>query len=137
LLDLERTQSVSARLLAQSTHLGADAAVLVMLRVPLTLVAAAPASFDASLKSSAGDLGDELGLPAEDTTCRDADVTAVVAKRDARDERHDVGIAEVGVSAGRAALSAVEASIDTRDQRAELHPQGARMRLQNLLCVGH
>jgi hypothetical protein len=67
-----------------STHLGADAAVLVVMRVPLALIAASPAGFDASLKSNAGELGDELGLPTEGATGRDADVTAVVTQGDAR-----------------------------------------------------
>jgi hypothetical protein len=78
-------------LFASSTHLGADAAVLVMMRVPLTLIAASPTSFDASLKCNAGELRDELGLPAEDAPGRDTDVTAVLTQRDARHQRLDIG----------------------------------------------
>jgi hypothetical protein len=136
-LGRERRQSVVARLFTSSTHLGADAAVHVMRRVPLTLVAAAPASFEAGLKSNAGELGDELGLPREYTTGRDADVTAVVTQRDARNHRLDIGLAEVGVSTGCAALSTLEAGVDAGDQRAELHPELPWMGLQNLLNAGH
>jgi len=133
----ERRQSVIARLFASSTDLGADAAVLVMARVPLTLIAASPTSFDASLKSNSGELGDELGLPTEDAAGRDADVTAVVTQRDARNEGLDIGLAEVGVSAGRAGLSTVKARVDAGNQRPDFHRECARMRLQNLLGVGH
>jgi hypothetical protein len=80
----KRLQGVITRSFALSTDLGADAAVLVMMRVPLALVAASPTSFEASLKSNAGDLGNELGLPAEDLSGRDADVTAVQTQCDAR-----------------------------------------------------
>jgi len=59
--------------------------MLVMVRMPFTLITASPASFDARLKSSPGELGDELGLPAQDAAGRDADVAAVVTQRDARD----------------------------------------------------
>jgi hypothetical protein len=83
-----------------------------VLRVTLALVATQPTSFDASLEGNAGDLRDELRLPAEDATGRDADVTAVVTQHDAPDHRLDVRFAEVGVSADRAALSAVEARVD-------------------------
>jgi hypothetical protein len=59
--------------------------MLVMTCVSITLVAACPTGFDAGLKSNAGELGDELGLPAEEATGRDTDVTAVLTQRDARD----------------------------------------------------
>ena len=108
-----------------------------MARVPLTLIAASPTSFDASLKSSSGELGDELGLPTEDAAGRDADVTAVVTQRDAGNEGFDIGLAEVGVSAGCAGLSTVEARVDAGNQRPDFHRECARMRLQNLLGVGH
>jgi hypothetical protein len=83
-LSLKRLQGVITRFFALSTHLGAHAAMLVMMCVPLALIAASPTSFEASLKSNAGELGNELGLPAEDATGRDADVTAVQTQRDAR-----------------------------------------------------
>jgi hypothetical protein len=86
--------------------------VLVLLRVPLTLIATLSTRFDACLESNAGDFRHEFGLPGEDATGRDADVTAVVAQRDASDHRLDIGLAEVGVGAGRAALRAVEARVD-------------------------
>src|SRR4030095_15149593 len=89
-LSWERPQSVIARLFASSTDLGADAAVLVMVRVPLTLLAASPTGFDASLKSNPGELGDELGLPAEDAAGRDADVPAVVNQREAHNQGFEI-----------------------------------------------
>jgi hypothetical protein len=106
-----------------------------MVRVPRTLVATSPASFDATLQSDAGELRDELCLPAEDVTGRDADVAAVQTELDARDEILDIGLAQVGVRTRRARLSTVEAQVDAGDQRAELHPERPRIRLQNLLSV--
>jgi hypothetical protein len=108
-----------------------------MARVPLTLLAASPTGFDASLKSNPGELGDELGLPTEDAAGRDADVTAVVTQRDARNQGFDIGLAEVGVSACCAGLSTVETRVDAGSQRPQFHRDCARMRLQNLLSVGH
>lgn len=108
-----------------------------MMRVPLTLISASATGFEASLKSDADELGDELGLPAEDATGSDADVAAVVTKRDARNQRLDIGLAEVGVSTGCASLSTVEARVDTGNQRADLQPECAWVRLQQLLSVRH
>ena len=136
-LSSERRQGVLTSLLASSTDCFADAAVLVMVRVPVTLVAASPTSFDAGLKGSPGELGDELGLPGEHAAGRDADVAAVVTQRDARDEGFEIGFAEVGVGAGCAGLRTVEARVDAGNQRPDVHPKCARMRLQNLLSVGH
>ena len=108
-----------------------------MVRVPLTFIPAAPASFDAGLKSNSGQLRDELGLPTEDAAGRDADVTAVVTQRNARNEGFEIRLAKVGVSAGCAALSTVEARVDAGNQRPDLHRECTRVRLQNLLSVGH
>lgn len=136
-LTRERRQNVLARLFASSTDLGADAAVLVVARVPLTFIAASSTSLDASPNSSARELGHELGLPGEDASGRDTDVTAVVTQRNARDHRLDIGLAEVSVGTGRAALSTLEARVDAGDQGVEFHPECPRMRLQNLPSVGH
>jgi hypothetical protein len=101
-----------------------------MMRVPVALIATSPTSFDAGLKCSGGELGDKLGLPAEDATGRDADIAAVVTQR-------DIGLAQVGVGACGTALSALEARVDAGNQRAELNTECPRMRLQNLLCARH
>jgi hypothetical protein len=133
----KRRQSVIACPFADAADLLADAAVLMMLCVMLAFVATQPTRFDASLEGSAGDLCDELRLPAEDASGRDADVTAVVTQRDAPDHRLDIGLAKVGVSTGRAALGAVEARVDAGHQRVECNAKRARMRLEDLLSVGH
>jgi hypothetical protein len=64
-------------LLALPTRLGADATVLVVTSVALAFIAASTTSLDASLNDDAGELGHELGLPAEDISGRRADVTAI------------------------------------------------------------
>jgi len=105
--------------------------------VALALIAASTASLDTSLKDYASEVGHELGLPAEDRPGRRTDVTAVSTERDTRNERLDVGFGEIGISASRAALGAVEAEVDTCSQNAKINLKRTRMRLEDLLSVGH
>jgi hypothetical protein len=111
--------------------------VLVVMGVALAFIAASTASLDTSLKDQAGELGHELGLPAEDISGRRADVAAVSTQRDTRNEGLDIGLAEVGISASRAALGTVEAPVDACSQNADFHSKSPRMCLEDLLSVGH
>jgi hypothetical protein len=124
-------------LLAPPTRLGADTTVLVVTGVTLAFIAASPTSLDRSLNDYAGELGHELGLPAEDFSGRRADVTAVSTQRDTRNEGLDIGLAEVGISASRAALGTVETPVDACSQNADFHSKRPRMCLEDLLSVGH
>src|SRR5262249_44786743 len=68
---------------------------------------------------------------------RDADVAAVLAQGDAAQLLLHVWLTEAGIGARGAALCAVEARVDACDQRGGVYLNGAWMRLQHLLSVGH
>jgi hypothetical protein len=103
----------------------------------LALIAASTTGLDTRLKNDASELGHELGLPAEEVAGRRTDVTAVATQRDTRNEGLDIGLAEVGIGASRAALGTVEAPVDARGQNADLDSKRPRMRHEDLLSVGH
>jgi hypothetical protein len=111
--------------------------VLVVTSVALAFTAASTTSLDTSLDDYPGELGHELGLPAEDVSGRRADVTAISTQRDTRNQRLDIGLAEVGIRASRAALGTVEARIDACSQNADFHSNRPRMCFEDLLSVGH
>jgi hypothetical protein len=111
--------------------------MLVMLRVPLALVTAQPASNRTCSNDNCNELGHERRLSGKDVSGRDADVTAVQAERGAHKERVDIRLGKVGVCAGSAALGALEARVDASDQNAGVKLRLEPVSLQNLLGVGH
>jgi hypothetical protein len=111
--------------------------MLVMLRVPLALVTAQPASNRTRSNHGCDELGHERRLSGKDASGRDADVTAVQAKRGAHKERVDIRLGEVGVCTGGATLGAVEACVDAGDQNAGVKLRPEPVSLQDLLGVGH
>src|SRR5213592_881991 len=133
----ERAQCVLTRLLAPAARLGTDAAMLVMVRVPLTLLGTRAARLEARLHNAAREFRHELRLPAQNPSGRNADVAAVLTQGDAAQHHLHVRLTQAGVSARRAALRAVEARVDARDQRSGVYLNGSWMRLQHLLSVGH
>ena len=132
-----RAEGVLARLLAAAACLGADTAVLVMVGVPLAFLGARAARLEARFDNAAREFGHELRLPAENPSGRDADVGAVLARRDAAQLLLHVRLTEARVGARGAALSAVEARVDARGQRGGVYLNGAWMGFQHLLGVGH
>jgi hypothetical protein len=111
--------------------------MLVMVRVAFTFLATRPARLEARLHNAARELWHELRLPAHDPSRRNADVGAVLTRGDATQQHLHVRLTQAGVSAGRAALRAVEARVDARGQRGGVYLNGSWMRLQHLLSVGH
>jgi hypothetical protein len=111
--------------------------MLVVVCMPLTLFPADAASLHAGLHGRPGELWFELGLPAEDVSRRGADIAAVQTQPDAADQHADVGLAEIRVRAGCAALRAVEAGVDAGEQRSALDRGSTWVRLQHLPSVGH
>jgi hypothetical protein len=111
--------------------------MLVVGRMPFTLLGADAARLGASLHHRSCEFRLELGLPAEDVSGGDAHVAAVQAQPDAADQGGYVVLGEVSVRASGAALRAVEASLDARNQRAGLDRGSPRMRLDDLLGVSH
>ena len=105
--------------------------------VPLALLPADAAGQGARLDDRPGELRLELGLPGEDLARGRAHITAVKAQADTADQGADIVLAEVCVRASSAALSAVEACVDAREQGCGFDGGSLRMRLQYLLSVGH
>ncbi len=124
-------------MLAEQADFRADAAMFMVVRMPLALLPADAAGQGARLDDRPGELRLELGLPGEDLARGDAHVTAVQTQADAADQGAYIGLAEVGVRASRAALSAVKACVDTRNQGSRFDRGSLGMRLQYLLSVGH
>ena len=133
----ERAQGVLTRLLAPAARLGTDTAVLVMVCMPLTLLATRAARLEARLHNAAREFRHELRLPAQNSSGRHTDVAAVLTESDAAQHHLHVRCTQAGVSARRAALRAIEARVDARDQRGGLYLNGSWMRLQHLPSVGH
>jgi hypothetical protein len=111
--------------------------MLVVGRMPLTFLSADAARLGASFDHRPCEFRLELGLPAEDVSGGGAHVAAVQALPDAADQGGYVVLGEVGVRASGAALRAVEAGLDARNQHAGFDRGAPRMRLQQLLSVGH
>jgi hypothetical protein len=105
--------------------------------MPVTLLRADAARLGTGLHDRAREFRFELGLPAEDVSGGDTHITAVQAQPDAADQGGYVVLGEVSVRAGGAALRAVEAGVDTRDQYGGLDRGSPRMRLQQLLSMSH
>lgn len=111
--------------------------MLMVLRMPLALLPANAAREGARLHDRPRELRLELRLPREDLARGGAHISAIQAEANAADHRAYVGLAEVGVRARGAALSAVEACVDARDQGPGFDRGSLGMRLQDLLSVGH
>lgn len=105
--------------------------------MPLALLPADAAGHGACLDDRPGELRLEFSLPGEDLARGGAHITAVQTQANAADQHADVVLAEVSVRASSAALSAVEACVDTRNQGSRFDCGSPRMRLQYLLSVGH
>jgi hypothetical protein len=111
--------------------------MLMVVCMPLALLPANAARLDAGLDDRPGELRLELGLPAQDLARGRAHITAVQTQADTADQRADVVLAKVCVRASSAALSAVEACVDARNQGPRFDRGSPGMRLQHLLSVGH
>jgi hypothetical protein len=133
----ERAEGVLTSLLAPAARLGANTAMLVMVRVPLTLLATRATRLKARLHNAAREFGHELRLPAQNPSGHDTDVAAVLTRGDAAHLPLHVRLTQAAVGARRAALRAVEACVDACDQRGGVYLNLSWMRLQHLLSVGH
>jgi hypothetical protein len=130
-------QHVVARLLAASANVRADAAMLMVISMPLTFLPADAARLGAGLDDRPREFRLELSLPAQDLARGSANITAVQTQADTADQHAYVVLAEVSVGAGSATLRAVEACLDARKQRPGLDRASAGMGFQYLLSVGH
>ncbi len=111
--------------------------MFMVVRMTLALLPADTGGQGTRLDDRPRELRLELGLPGEDLARGGANITAVKAQADTADHGADVVLAEVCVRASSAALSAVEACVDTRNQGPRFDRGSPRMRLQYLLSVSH
>src|SRR5919112_449250 len=132
-----RGEEIVARAFAATAGLSADAAVLVVLGVPLTLVPAHLASLGAGLQGGLRYLNVKGRLAGEDLAGRVAHVDAVKVEADAAYQHLYILLTEAGVGAGGASLGAIETSFDALDQRFCLHCGIAGGRLDHSSGVGH
>jgi hypothetical protein len=79
----EHAQGVLTRLLAPTAGLGTYTAMLVVVRVPFTLLAAGATRLEARFDNAARKLRHEFRLPAENPSSGSADVAAVLTQGDA------------------------------------------------------
>jgi hypothetical protein len=105
-------QELTARLLAASARFRAHPAVGVPGRMPLALVAAAPADGRARLDQRPYDAAVPGSRAAQHGCGSCADIRAVHAQANARDHLGQMQLAQVGVGIGTAGLRAVSRSLD-------------------------
>jgi hypothetical protein len=111
--------------------------MLVAVCMPRTLLRAGVTQLGAGLHDRPRQPGLELGLPAEDLAGGGALIGAVQTQADTADHRAYVVLGQVSVRVRRAALRAVEARVDALDQGTGLDRNSPRVRLQDLLSMGH
>jgi hypothetical protein len=111
--------------------------MLMVLRMPLALLPANAAREGARLHDRPRELRLEFRLPREDLARGAAHISAIQAQANAADHGAYVGLTEVGVRARGAALRAVEACVDARNQGPGFDRGSSGMCLQDLPSVGH
>jgi hypothetical protein len=109
-------QELTAGLLAAPAGLGANAAVLVNLGMPLALVATALACGHAGFQQRPEDVGVVIRLAARDPDGGGADVGAVQAQPDALNHLGQVLLAQAIVRVGGAGLGAIVERVDGASQ---------------------
>ncbi len=112
-----RGEEVVARAFAATAGLSADAAVLVVLGVPLTFLATRATGRGTGLDRCAEHADIGRGLAGKDATRGVACVGAVVVEANAADQVLHVLLAETGVGATGACGGTVEALVDAAQQR--------------------
>jgi hypothetical protein len=133
----ERGQQLAAGIFATPAGFGADAAVFVMTGVPVTFCPAEFASRSADLELETQQVPICLGLPREHLPCGKAYVGAVQVEPDAADEHVQLLLAETGISAGGATLSAAITFFNTPYQGLLIHLHLARVGLYHILSMHH
>jgi hypothetical protein len=128
----DRREQVLACLLAAATHLGADAAVLVMLGVALALRTTGAACHQAAFKRCANHADVRRGLADHDAAGGIADVGAVEAEANAADQVPHAALAKVSVGAAGTGSGAVAARLDTAHERIKIADRRCGMRLEHL-----
>ena len=130
---VDQRKNVVASLLAPTASVGADAAMLVVLGVPLAFLGADTAGLRARFDHLAGELRLEGGLPRQDATRRLADIRAVEVEPDTADKLLNGRLTEAGVGATGAGRRAADALVDTARERVAVDGRRLRMSPDHLL----
>lgn len=134
----EAAQQMVACLLTAAARLGADAAVVVHASVALALVTAGLAGRDASLKDSFGEVRLVPGVPGQHRAGGRSDVEAVEVGADAPGQLGYRLLAQAGVGAGGAHLSALEpGSMHAASACLSMTPRSAGVAAQHGSRLGH
>ena len=120
-------------MVAAAADSGADAAVLVVLGVPVTLVATGATGrrtgFDRCPENA--DIG--RGLAGEDAARSVAGISAIEVETNAADQLLHPFLGETGVGAAGAGGGTVEALVDTAHERVAINARRLRMRPDHFL----
>jgi hypothetical protein len=127
----DRGDQAVACLLAAAADFCANAAVLVVGRMPLALLATGAAGHGARLDRCADDAEIGCRLAGQNAAGRVADVGAVEIEANAADQLLHVSLGEADVGAARAGGRTVEALVDTAQEHVEIKAGGLRVRLDH------
>ena len=116
----ERREQVSAGLFTAAAGVGADPAVLVHVRVGVALGGACGARCAQRLQRGTKHGGVRAGVAREQARGGVAEVGAILVQTDAGGQIGDHLLAETGVGAGRTSLAALEARVDTGQERVSV-----------------
>src|SRR2546423_3271182 len=108
----DRLEQVVAGLLTAAAHLGANAAVLVVLGVPLALFATGTARHHAALNGCADDAGVRRCLAGHDAAGGVAQIGAVEAKANTSHQLLRIALAEVGIGTAGTRGRTVDTRLD-------------------------
>jgi hypothetical protein len=113
----DSAQGAFAGLFAAAADLGANPAMLVVLRVPVAFVRAEAAGEGAGFEQRANEFFVGAGSARRNRSHGQAEVGAIEIKTNALPQLRDAALSDAGVGAGNAALSAIVALFDTAYQR--------------------
>lgn len=128
---IHRGEQFAACSRASATNLSADAAVVVVGRVAITLLGASATCDDTGLERGAYDAEIGLGLTGHDPARRIAHVGAVKVEPNAPHQLGHVRLAEAGVGAAGARGGTVEAVVDAVQQELAIKSDRPRMPLDD------
>jgi hypothetical protein len=111
-----RANGALAGLLAAAADLGADAAMFMMLSVPVAFIRAQAAGKGAGFEHRAEELFVGTGPPGRSRSGSEADVGAIQIEPNALAQRRDIALDQASVGAGHAGLRAVITFVDAAYQ---------------------
>ncbi len=130
-------QQVAARVLTVAAHLAADAAVLMLLAMPLAFLSTDAANIRTRLELATKNGPVHLGLPRANLAGGLADISTVVVEPNATNQFLHRLFCQAIISTCDASLSALKACFNALGQRGRLRRRTIGVRLQHFLCVRH